>query len=643
MSLPNVAVASSSSSNGGNGISHNSTSFRENSKSFSPRLDPKLRGSLSQLQPHHDSAKLVGRQTSSPSTPSSSLQPSIKASCRRTFSSPISRQSSSSSVTSSRGPHRKFGETRLRWRDDNLVENLDKKTRPVGFQNVAKAKMIGRNWRQKQQLQPPSQGFGKKLTASPSLEPPSTSTSTAAKKKYKKKHSLSSPSLGKYSPLLLRKVFQQQKESQLAKFEPRPEDDMDDFFDETLFSRLWASETRGGPSSRLHGEERTLGDGGISSPRRREAFVREDVRRSSSSSFSGGVGGSNNFLPLFVGTPLIGNNSCSLASVQEETAPVVKKKKKSIIATLSLGQKDFPKKFQQNLANVNSQIWNRRQVVKKSRQSIASFSSVGNLISEPIHEETSCVEDQASGTWTHCSDRECCCHSRKSPKAVCSLCHDEDAKPRKKSSLLSLSRLSAKRQHPLKRNMLVGKTTVRMNSEPVLGRQSPKPKQQSSLSTIEAAAASGSTGMGPSQPTSPAPAAPRTGLIPRRDFGPAAGNNHRAPMLKLSRGSWISKPTEENPTENTLTKKLSSILSSATKKSSRRHSAPPTSSRNRLAVAFTTSMSVAELLQHGTFHVHMLKVIRDKQASHFLILFLFGKNSIKEGIVYPSLIEQFAA
>jgi len=500
-----------------------------------------------------------------------------------------------------------------------LVESIDKKSRPVGFQNVAKAKIIGRNWRQKQQQQqmlPPSLGSGKKLVASSSLEP-ATSASAAKKKYKKKKHSLSSPSLGKYSPLLLRKVFQQKNESQLAKFEPRPEDDMDDFFDETLFSRLWASETRGVTStSRPHFEERSLGDGASVSRRRGEAFVREDVRRSSSSGFGGEQRAANNFLPLFVGTPLIGNTSCSLAAVQEDPVPVVKKKKKSIIATLSLGQKDFPKKLQQNLASVNSQIWSRRQaVVKKSRQSIASFSFVGNLISEPIREETpGGVEEQPVGPWLHCSERECCCHSRKSPNVVCSLC-DEEAKPRKKSSLLSLSRLSAKRQHPLKRNMLVGKTTVRMNSEPVLGRQTPKPKQQSSLSTIDSADRSGGN-MGPSQPTSPAPTtAPRTGLIPRRDFGPAAGNYHRAPMLRLSRGSWISKPTEENPTENTLTKKLSSILSSTTKKSSRRHSAPPTSSRNRLAVAFTTSMGVTELLQHGTFHVHILKVIRDKQVS----------------------------
>jgi hypothetical protein len=89
--------------------------------------------------------------------------------------------------------------------------------------------------------------------------------------------------------------------------------------------------------------------------------------------------------------------------------------------------------------------------------------------------------------------------------------------------------------------MLVGKTTIRMNSEPLLGRQSPK--QKHSLSPSENPSANG-PGLPPGSG-----ATPKTGLIPRRDFGPAAGNSQRAPMLKFSRGSWLSKPTEENPTD----------------------------------------------------------------------------------------------
>lgn len=215
---------------------------------------------------------------------------------------------------------------------------------------MAKAKIIGKNWRQKQQLQSQSPKAAKKLGPTPSCEPPTAAaptaaTATAAKKKYKKKkHSLSSPSLGKYSPMLLRKVFQQQKESQLSKPEVRPESEVDDFFDEMSFCRLWASET----GAVLHGEERTLGGGGGGGllRRRGEPFFGEEVYR-----------GEKNFLPLFGGTSSspIANGSCSLASVQEEPV-AVKKKKKSIIASLSLGPKDFPKKLQQNLASVNNQV-----------------------------------------------------------------------------------------------------------------------------------------------------------------------------------------------------------------------------------------------------------------------------------------------
>jgi len=155
-------------------------------------------------------------------------------------------------------------------------------------------------------------------------------------------------------------------------------------------------------------------------------------------------------------------------------------------------------------------------------------------------------------------------------------------------TLMKLSPVSAKRQ--LKhRNMLVGKTTVRMNSEPLLGRRSAK--QKHSLSMGE------STSATPSQPPPPIP--PRTGLIPRRDFGPAA-SNPRPPMLRFSRGSWLSKPTEEQPSTES---KTCSGKKTSQSKSSRRHSAPPVSSRaSRQASTVTlfNTTSLAEITDKGT-------------------------------------------
>ena len=485
------------------------------------------------------------------------------------------------------------------------------------IQNVAKAKLIGRAWYQKQQKNVRANVVtNHKLGQTSSYEilsTPSTtsttssataSTAATAKKKYKKKkHSLSSPSLGKYSPMLLRKVFQQNKEFQSSKFEEdaRLEDACDDYdYEETVFSRLWASEASG----TLHGEERSLAGGSTRKGETEEAFTsaeRSVLRRSGENK--------NNF--LFGRTFSVGNGSgsCSLAvnassSLQESLSSVPpKKKKKSIIASLSLGQKDLPKKIQQNFAN--SQIWNRRQPVKKTRKSVAGFLSTASLISQPIREENS-AEDPASVSLIHCTDRECCCHARKDRDAgECSVCKEVRI-PRKKSSLLSRLPLPGKRPFLLKGRMIAGKSTVRMNSEPILGKQPPKKK-------LSATDTNQPSGLGP-----------RTGLVPRRDFGPAAGHHGhhpRAPMLKFSRGSWLSKPTEEeNSPETSIQKKLTSILtsSSSTKTSSRRHSAPPTS-RRRLTVTFFASTDVTEIVEKGTINRRLLKLVQEKKVSPYLI------------------------
>ena len=577
MSLPTVA----SRQNG-------STSFRSEQKNFSSDLDVRPKGG------NNESAKKELSKVASENANATK----VKISCRRTCSSPVSRENSSTALK----PHRKFGETRIRWREDEKsVQNLTKKfeskipSAAVGLHNVAAAKILGRNWQQRNQQH-------KLVSNLKNVEPQIVEVlpTVPAKKKYKtKKHSLSSPSLGKYSPMLLRKVFQQQQKDhpQLAKVEVRIEEE-----DETSFGQLWASEM-----SRIRGEEKRIG--GVLEERERD---NEEAFPFASGLYPSGEN-KNNFSSssslLFGGTFSNSNsNSCSLAVLQQEqrlAVPVVaKKKKKSIISSLSLGQKELPKKLvavQQNFVNANNQIWNRRQAVKKSRKSIASFSCVGSLISEPILEN-----DPTVGSVIHCSDPECCCHLRKSRNVGCVVC-SEESKPRKKSSILStLSRLpiSAKRQQALKdqRKMILGgKTTVRMNSEPLLGRRATQQKHSLSM---------GETSNGP----------PKTGLVPRRDFGPAAGH-HRHPMLRFSRGSWISKPTEENPTE-----KLSVPKKLSLQKSTRRHSAPPVSSRQQSVTFFKASllktMSVKDVVERGTINLPLWKLVKEKNVRIFLFIII---------------------
>jgi hypothetical protein len=571
MSLPVVA----SRQNG-------STSFRSEPNRFSSDLDVRPKGS------NNESAKKELSKVDSDNSPK------VKPSCRRTFSSPISRENSSTALK----PHRKFGETRIRWKEEeNVVHNLaakyeSKKPAAVGLHNVAAAKILGRNWQQKNQQH-------RLVSNLKNAEPPLVEvlSPVEVKKKYKKKkHSLSSPSLGKYSPLLLRKVFQQQKDpqqqqqQQLSKVEVRIDEE-----DETSFGQLWASEM-----SRIRGEEKRIG--GFLEEREKDNG--EAAFPFASGLYASGGENKNNFSSssssLLFGGTFSNSNSCSLAVLQQEqrlAVPVIqKKKKKSIISSLSLGPKELPKKLvavQQNLVSVNSQIWNRRQAVKKSRKSIASFSCIGNLIAEPIIEN-----DPTDGSVIHhCLDRDCCCHLRKSQNVGCSVCAEETKQPRKKSSILSRLPISAKRQQSLKdhRKMLLGgKTTVRMNSEPLLGRRTTQQKHSLSM---------GESSTGP----------PKTRLVPRRDFGPAAGHS-RHPMLRFSRGSWISKPTEENPTEKVSSPKKLSL----TAKSTRRHSAPPVS-RQQSVTFFKTSllktMTVKDFVEKGTINLPLWKIVQDKKVS----------------------------
>jgi len=302
----------------------------------------------------------------------------------------------------------------------------------VGLHNVAAAKILGRNWQQrhqKQQLeQQQQQQLLQRIAEATNEATAAAAVVVVAKKKYKKKkHSLSSPSLGKYSPLLLRKVFQQNQSkdpSNLVKVEVRlDEEDVEDEF-EASFS-LWASEAENSRLSSslvlLHGEERTRGGVG---KREEEAFSRSGLDSSLENN-------KNNLRGTLHASSSLNNNSCSLA-VQHERASQhslsvpLKKKKKSIISSLSLGGKDSPKKLKETFIvqpNPNlyiNPIWNRRQAVKKSRK---SFSSLSPLIPEPPAPEPI----KAPLEVLHCPNTECCCHVRKtSNNAECSVCREAE-------------------------------------------------------------------------------------------------------------------------------------------------------------------------------------------------------------------------
>ena len=484
---------------------------------------------------------------------------------------------------------------------------------------MAAAKILGRNWQQRHQKQHLEQQQQQQLLqriAEASNE--TTPVVVVVKKKYKKKkHSLSSPSLGKYSPLLLRKVFQQNQNkdpSNLVKVEVRlDEEDGEDEF-ETSFS-LWASEAENArlssPFVLLHGEERTRSGVG---KREEEPFSQSGLDSSNSSLENN----KNNLRGTLHASSSLNNNSCSLA-VQHERAShytlsvPLKKKKKSIISSLSLGGKESPKKLKDTFTvpppNPNlyiNPIWNRRQAVKKSRKSLSSLVSL--IPEQPAPEPIKAPPLEV----LHCSNTECCCHVRKtSNNAECSVCREPEqvivVAPRKKSSFLLLSRIpvSAKR-HLKHRNMLVGKTTVRMNSEPLLGRRSTKQKHSLSMGESTSSAT-------PSQPPPPIP--PRTGLIPRRDFGPAA-SNPRPPMLRFSRGSWLSRPTEEQPSKEPAT--TCSGKKSSQSKSTRRHSAPPVSSRasrQSSTVTLFNTTSLSEIMEKGTINRRIWKTVNDKRVS----------------------------
>ena len=569
---------------------------------FSSHLESRHRGSFKNESKTKEQFNIASAVYVAAATVSTAprRQSNAKNACRRAISSPISRENSSSKL-SNRTPQRKYGETRIRWKeDDQLVQNLAAK-KPQGaisLQHVAAAKILGRTWQQRhqqkvlqkqqllQQQQPVKRTFSNQRLPEPVLP-----ASSPTKKYKKKKHSLSSPSLGKYSPMLLRKVFQHQQKDPLVEVTLN-EDDEFEFESERPFT-LWASETETARTPLLlHGEERRRGG----ENKREDFFQKDPLPR----------GLTNSRIPE------ASTSSCSLGvELNTESllsVPVVqKKKKKSIISSLSLGHhKELPKKLvaaQQSLTTTSSSIWNRRQPVKKPRKSIISFGSSSLLLLPevvlvipvvPVLKVAECV--------AHCLNTECCCHTRKNDES-CSLCLEAET-PRKKSSLFTRLTSKHQQQHQRLRNMLVGKTNVRMNSEPLLGRRATTNKKHST--SME----SSSSNENPQPP----PVPPRTGLVPRRDFGPAA-SNPRPPMLRFSRGSWVSKPVDEKPLPEPA-KKLSSLLP----KSNRRHSAPPVSSRamRKSSVTFSNTMTVNEVADQGTINRHVWKIVKNKQVSQFL-------------------------
>jgi len=109
---------------------------------------------------------------------------------------------------------------------------------------------------------------------------------------------------------------------------------------------------------------------------------------------------------------------------------------------------------------------------------------------------------------------------------------------------------------------------------------------------------------------------PKTGLIPRREFGPAA--NPRPPLLRHARGSWLTRPSEDKPSEND-----PKTLLSVTSKSVRRHSAPPVSSHSCQTFNLRTVATLSELLEVGTINKSVIRVVLKKKVSH-VFRFSFG-------------------
>lgn len=156
-----------------------------------------------------------------------------------------------------------------------------------------------------------------------------------------------------------------------------------------------------------------------------------------------------------------------------------------------------------------------------------------------------------------------------------------------------------------------------MSQESVLGRQASKNKFTED------------TVMARQESVDPKPgssSAVRTGLIPRREFGPAA--NPRPPLLRHARGSWLTRPSEDKPSEND-----SKSLLSVTSKSVRRHSAPPVSSHSCQTFNLKTVLTISELLDAGTINKVALKLVLKKKVRYFIFyLFLLVITQMKREV-----------
>lgn len=455
-----------------------------------------------------------------------------RSSCRRTNSTPLSRDGSRSSVRTNPQPQRKLGDVKP------VVINKA----PVGLHNVAAAKLLGRTW-QHRQKQAQAQQQALELAKADEAQTPQL----LMKKYKKKKHSLSSPSLGKYSPLLLRKAWQQKDLGKL-----------DDFNDEQLeedgdFSDFWNFDFMSTP----HAEAR-LRDG-----RENPECFQESRKKKY-----------HNGSPVFESSSLPG----SVANVLQ--LPQHKQKKKSIISSFSLSQKDFqPKKLiaAKKISTISSnnhhhhqqqqqQILCRRQPVKKSRK---SFFNLSMLIPSALKELD---EGPEVSKWQHCGDNECCCHQKRCPGNECIVCKNKrkQSSSRKKSSILSKIPLnSAKLQL---RHKLMGKSALRVNSEPILGHRLASTKLDEGKMTVTEKKRQGGS---------------RFNLMTRKDSGL---NKH---------------PAKEKVAENT----SKSIFSMASR-SLRRHSAPPVQPKN---IELNGEFTVTEFIDAGAINTTVMKGIRKKQ------------------------------
>jgi len=409
----------------------------------------------------------------------------------------------------------------------------------VSLHNVAAAKILGRTWqnRQKQaQLQQQAED-----SQSPHL---------LMKKDKKKKHSLSSPSLGKYSPLLLRKAWQQKD---VGKMEDLTDDP---FEDDGEFSDFWNFDFMTNP----HAEARSR-DG------------RENVEGLQECRKKKYIQGS----PVFESSSLPG----SVTNVLQ--LPLPKQKKKSIISSFSLSQKDFqPKKLiaakkisSSTNTNNQQQILCRRQAVKKTRK---SFFNLSSLIPSAVKELD---EGPEVSKWSHCSDMKCCCHQKRCPGDECLVCNSKrkQSSSRKKSSILSKIQLSSAKLQL--RHKLMGKSALRVNSEPMLGHRSAKSKLIDKKMTVN-------------------------------DKNPQSESNFKH-NLSLSNNAK-SKAGEIKISEST-SKRLFSMAS----RSLRRHSAPPVppplKSEN---LNPSGEFSLTEFFVEGTINNYVMKNIPNKMVRLFL-------------------------